>query len=202
MSQEIENDAGEKIIVYTADELETAKSTAVAETIATKDAEIAEVKRLKEEQGQNFTKYSQMTAEEKAAYDANTTNLLKREETLLNEIEGLKNTVTEKTKKESESTKTNALKNIHHGDDKIKSEVEKNYELLAGMPDGTPEEINARAVAAARMAGITIDPRNPLYTPVNGDAPNYKPNDEYVNTPEGNTAAALVRDAMGIPAVK
>lgn len=202
MAQEIENEAGEKVTVYTADELESAKTEAATAAIATKDAEIAEIKRLKEEQGDNFKRYSQMTAEEKAAHDANTTNLLKREEALMTEIEGLKTTVTEKTKKESDAAKTNALKNIHNGDDKIKTELEKNYDLLSGMPEGSPEEINARAVAAARMAGITIDPRNPLYTAVDGAAPVYKQNAEYIDTPEGNAAAALVRDAMGIPAVK
>ncbi len=199
MSKEIQNDAGETEIVYTADEYKALEADAgKAKTLET---ELAEAKRLIAERGENFTAYSKMSEEERKVYDANTTNLLKREENLLTELAGVKTTLAEKEEKEKTSLKTNALSNIHQGDEATKTKVEAEYALLTGMPETTQDEINARAQKAALLAGIQIDPRNPLYIPVNGEAPMHKDKKEFVETPEGTQAMDMVRDAMGIKKV-
>ena len=79
MAETIEKD-GEEITVYTQQEVDTAKEAAIKEAIGAKEARIAELERLNAERAENFTAYSKMTEEEKKAYDANTVNLLKRDE--------------------------------------------------------------------------------------------------------------------------
>lgn len=201
MSKEIEvvNEAGETVkeTVYTADEYKGLETN-----LSTKEAELGEVKRVLAEKGENFTAFSKMTEEQKKVFDVNTLNLLKREEVLMNELEGVKTTLAQKEEREKTSAKTNALNLIHQGDEATKKKVEDEYALLTGMPETTPDEINARARKAATLAGIQIDPRNPLYISVSGEAPKHDANKEYVETPEGSQAAEIVRKSMGLPEAK
>lgn len=204
MSKEIENTDAEgnvtKETVYTVDEYKAIEEK--AGQVDKLQTDLAEAQRVNAERAGNFTAYSKMTEEEKKVYDANTTNLLKREEALQTELATMKETITQKELKERELGKTTAMKNIHQGDEATKKKVEDAYGALAGMPETTQEEINARVVAASRVAGIVIDQRNPLYIPVEGEAPKYDPAKEYVETPEGSTAADMVRNAMGLPKAK
>lgn len=197
MSKEIEttkeDGTVEKETVYTKDEY-TEKDTALTSA----QTELADLKRINAERSNDFKSFSKMTEEEKKVYDANTINLLKREEALSNTVSDLTSKLTEKEKRENESAKTHALSSIHHGDEKSKTTLEEKYALLTGMPETTPEEISARAKEAAKLAGIQIDPRNPLYSPINGEAPQYKPKEEFVETPKGAQAAALAREALGL----
>lgn len=197
MAKEIEttNEAGETVkeTVYTTQEY-TARET----ELNTVQAELAEAKRVNAERGESFTAYSKMTEEQKKTFDANTTNLLKREEALTAQLAEMNIKLTDKEKNEIQSAKTTALASVHHGDEATKKTLEEKYDLLSGMPETTQAEISARTREAAKLAGIQIDQRNPLYTGINGDAPTYKPNKEYVDTPEGKIAADMAREAMGI----
>lgn len=200
---------GEEIEVFTADEV-TAKANEAVEAakaeattaLQAKEAELAEARKLLAEKNDNFQKYNEMTEEQKKAFDANTTNLLKRIDAATTEVETLKKTLSDKEVRERDSAKTGALSSFHGGKEDVKKVLEEKYALLAAMPETTQEEINARATAAARLAGISIDSRNPLYSPINGEAPRYKDTKEYVETPEGKEAAQLVRQAMGLPEPK
>lgn len=193
MPKEIETD-GVKETFYTTEEY-----TGKEGELSTLQTKIAELERINATRGEDFKAYSKMSEEEKKVYDANTTNLLKNEEKLRNELSELGEKLTAKEKRENESAKTNALTSIHHDDEASKKILEEKYALLTGMPETTAQEIAARAKEAAKLAGIQVDPRNPLYIPVSGDAPSYKPKGEYVDTPSGKTAADMVRAAMGLP---
>lgn len=197
MSKEIEGENGEKETVYTAEEY-TAKETEVKGL----NEKLGEVRRAQAEQGNNFKRYSQMTEEERKTHDANTTNLLKREEALQGQIADLTTKISDREKRDNASAKDNALSAIHHGNEESKKVLEEKYALLTGMPETTPAEIGARTREAAKLAGIMIDPRNPLYTPISGEAPQSGPNKEYVDTPEGKQATDMARAALGITPTK
>lgn len=201
MAKEIEvaNEDGttSKETVYSTEEY-----TAATGVVTKLEADLAEARRINMERGNDFKAFSKMTEEEKKVYDANTLNLLRREENLTNQLTDLSTKLTDKEKKENDSAKNNALTNLHHGDEASKKLLEEKYALLTGMPETTAEEINAKAGAAAKLAGIQIDPRNPLYTQFNGEAPKYNADKQFVDTPAGAAAAAAVRAAMGLPEVK
>lgn len=201
MAKEIEttNDEGETIkeTVYTAEEF-----TAKENELATIQADLVEARRLNVERGDNMKAYSQMSDAEKAGYDANTTVLLKREEELTKQLGELNSKLTDKEKRENESAKNSSLASIHHGDEATKTKLEEKYALLTGMPETTPEEIAARAREAATLAGIQIDPRNPLYSSISGEAPKYKPNQDFTDTDKGKQAAEMARTALGLETPK
>lgn len=193
MSMEIDGENGEKQTVYTADEM-----TAVQTTLQTKEAELTELQKLNATRGEDFKAYSKMSEEEKRVFDANTTNLLKNEEKLRTEITDLSTKLSDREKRDSETAKNTTLATIHLNNAETKKVLEEKYALLSAMPETTPQEIAARANEAAKLAGIVIDPRNPLYTQITGEAPNYKTNAEYVDSPEGKTALEMARAAMGV----
>lgn len=201
MSKEIEvtNEAGETVkeVVYTPEEY-----TAKENELKTISEQLETLRKSGAEKGENLKKLSQMSEEEKKVFDVNTINLLRREEQLSTEVGELKTKLTDKEKRENESAKNTALSSIHHNDENTKKVLEEKYALLTGMPETTPAEVSARAKEAAKLAGIQIDPRNPLYSSINGEAPNYKPNKEYVDTPEGKVALDMARAAMGLPTPK
>lgn len=208
MPIEIEQD-GQTVQAFTQAELDAHATAAVeavkadtTKTVAEKDAEITRLSKLNIDKTENFKKYNEMSAEEKAAYDANTTELLKRNQIVETELGEVKTKLEEKETRERTSAKDGALKVFHEGNAEIKTTLEEKYALLAAMPETTPEEITARAIEAAKLAGISIDSRQPLFSHMNGDAPNYKPNKDYADTPQGKEAADLVRAAMSIPAPK
>lgn len=202
MAKEIENADGTKETVFTQEDIATQSATAVEAALKPLQGELEELKRINAARGTDFTAYSKMSEEQKKSYDANTTELLKREETLVGEITSLKTTISEKETNEKNATRNMTLKNIHLDDPASKEKVEKAYAALAGMPEGTQQEIHARAIAAAAVAGIVINPQNPLYTSVNGEAPTQKNKGDYTESDNGKVAADLVRSAMGIQAPK
>lgn len=202
MAETITRDDGTEVVLHTAEELEAAKTEGAASVkteLEQVQTQLAEANRINAERGDNFTAYSKMTEEQKKAFDANTTVLLKREEQLLSEVELLKTNLSEKETRERDGVKNNAMLSLHAGDEATKTKLEDAYKNLAGMPESTQEEINKRVSAAARVAGIVIDNRNPLYMTPNGEAPKSGANKEYVDTNEGSQAAAMVREAMGMP---
>lgn len=206
MSKTIENEKGEEEIVYTAAELEAAKKEveeATGKTLAEKETELANLRKISAEQKTNFKRYNEMTEAEKAAYDANTTEMLKRMDQTREELEATKKSLAEKEVREKDYTKSSILNKLHGNDDKVKATLESNYAALAGMPENTPEEIGARARAAATLAGIVADPRNPIYTGFSGEAPAVKQdNGDFTETDKGKEAADIVRAAMGLKADK
>lgn len=198
MSKEIdvvgENGEITKETVYSADEFKAA-NTDLEKT----KADLAELQRINATRGEDFKAYSKMTEEEKKVFDANTTNLLKNEEKLVNKIGELETKLTEKEKRDNDASKTSILTSIHHGNEEAKKILEDKYALLSAMPETTPQEIQARSMEAAKLAGIQIDPRNPIYTAISGDAPHYKETKDYVETAEGMQAAEMARAALGLP---
>ncbi len=206
MSYKFEPEEGKEIDVFTAEEVEAAakarEDAAIAKVAAEKDAEIEKYKKVSAEKTENFKKYNEMTEEEKKAYDANTVNLIKRGDQQAEKITELETKLSDKEEKEKTSNKNSALKSLHGDIPEVKTKVEEKYALLSGMPETTPEEINARAVAAAQLAGIQIDQRNPLFQSVHGEPPIYKEKTEYAETPEGKEALRLVREATGLPEPK
>lgn len=198
-----ENDDGVEIEVFTADEVKAATEAGKKElegVVETKEKELADLKKLNVERANNFSRYSKMSEDEKKAYDANTTELLKRDEEKAIELDQIKAKLAEKEVTERDFTKTNALKSIYGDKEDIKKTLEENYAILAGMPETNETEINARVAKAAKLAGITLDTRNPLFASMTGEAPQHKDNKSYVETPDGKTASDLVRERMGLKA--
>ena len=209
----IENDEGKEIEVFTAEEVETQRTEAVkareaeimaetGKTLAEKEAEIDRLKKVNIEKTENFRKYNEMTAEERAAHSENELALIKKTDQLTEELSKTSKTLEEKLIADKAAIKNSTLKTLHHDLPEVKEKLEKNYDILSGMPETTPEEINARVAAAARLSGITVDARNPLYQSVTGESPTFKETDTYVETKEGKEAASLVRNAMGLPEEK
>ncbi len=203
MSEKVEKD-GVEIEMFSAEEVAAAAEARAKEeadkVAAAKDVEIENLRKVNAEKTENFKKYNEMTEEEKKAYDANTINLIRRGDKLEEDLAGERKIREEREKNDRENMKNTTLKQIHGGSEEVKANVDKHYAALAGMPETTQEEVNARAVAAARLAGIVIDQRNPLYQTFSGQAPEYKEKTEYTETAEGKEAARLAREAMGLPA--
>ncbi len=137
----------------------TDPETGAVETVYTKDEydamakDAADAKALAEERGQNFSQFNKKT------------------EDLETKVGTLEQTLAQKIAAERDSAKNNSATRYHGNNDEIKATLESNYAILSGMPEGTPEEIAARMEAAARLSGISVDSRNPLYQPAYGEAP-------------------------------
>lgn len=199
MSQKGEDENGNEIELFTAAELEEQKQAEVARVAAEKDAEIERLKKVSSEKTENFRKYNEMTEEERKSYDANTTNLLIRGDHLEEQVTTLTKTLAEKEERERLNDKTNALAGFHGGSEEVKKTLEEKYALLAAMPETSPQEIFARATEAAKLAGISVDSRNPIYQTVHGAPPVFKERTDFTDTNEGKAAADVVREAMGLP---
>lgn len=165
--REIENEDGTKETMYT------------AEDMAAKDKEIEDAKKLADERGENFTKYNE--------------KVVKTEE----ELGKLRKDLADKEAKEKETARTATAAQYHGNNDDLKKKIEDGYAALAGMPETTPIEIAARTEAAARLAGITVESRNPLYTPAYGEPPRPQAtkakDDEFLKSEKGIAA----QKAMG-----
>ncbi len=194
MAKEIENEDGTKETLYTKDELDAVQKE---RDDALKSAEDA--KRLASEKTDNFKRLNEMTEEEKKAYDANTLELLKRNDLTATENADLKKRLDERDALDLANNKSSVAGYYHQGDEKIKESLEESYKALAGMPEVTKEDIAKRYEAAAKIVGIQVNSGpNPLYQPYNGEAPKSKESKEFVETAKGTEAADMVRDAMGI----
>ena len=167
------NEDGSVINVYTDEE------------VAAKDAEIERLKQISVEKTENFRRYNEMTEEQRKAYSENELIFIKQNDQLQDKIKTLEETLVKKEERERQEKKMSVFQRFHGGNDEIKNKIDQEYSLLTGMPETTPEEISARAEKAARLAGIVIDTRNPIYQPINGEAPVYKENKEFTDTPEG-----------------
>lgn len=167
MSKEVILEDGTKETVYT------------QEDIAAKDNEISALKVLADEKTDNFKQFNE--------------KLGKTDE----ELTRVKTQLADKEKAEKESAKTSTASRYHGNNEEIKANLDKNYAALAGMPETTPEEISARMEAAARLSGISVESRNPLYTPAYGEAPQQKApgakEDEFLKSEKGIAA----QKAMG-----
>lgn len=205
MPQIIESDDGKEIEVFTQEEVKAQAETAVAAAkaeadtvIKAKEEEIEKFKKVSAEKTENFRKYNEMTEEERKAHSENEIIQIRRGDKLEEELGNVKKSLEDKETKEKEYTKTSVLKGYHGDKEDIKKSLEEKYSMLAGMPESTPDEIKARANAAATLAGISIDSRNPLYSSFSGEAPQYKEKTDYVESAEGKVAADLVRQSMGL----
>lgn len=205
MSQKIQDDEGNEIEVYTQAELEQQKNDAITAlklehdgVIKGKDTEIGDLKKVSAEKTENFKKYNEMSKEEQAKYDANTVELLKRNDKNEIEMADLRKRLEERDTRDSQNAKNTALGAIHGGKEDVKKLLEEKYALLAAMPETSPEDVKARAEAAAKLAGISVDSVNPLYQRFDGEAPKIKDQKDYLDTPEGKSAADIVRQALNI----
>ncbi len=198
MAKKFEVEDGKMETFYSAEEIEAAKKAEADRVAAEKDTEIERLKKISAEKTDNFRKYNEMTEEEKKAHSENEIIQIRRNDKLEEELAGVKKVLTEKEERERIYTKDTIMKSIHGDKDDIKKSLEENYAILAGMPETTPDEIRARTMKAANLAGISIESINPLYQPMNGDAPVHKQKDDYVETEAGKTAADLVRQNLNI----
>lgn len=199
MSQKGEDENGNEIELFTQEEVAAQKQAEAERIAAEKDAEIERLKKISSEKTENFRRYNEMTEEERKSFDANTTNLILRGDKLEEELAAVKTTLAEKETKERENYKENALSGFHGGKEDIKSTLEEKYALLAGMPETSPQEIFARVAEAAKLAGISVDSRNPIYQSVHGTPPVYKEKTDFTETNEGKAAADVVRETLGLP---
>lgn len=148
------------------------------EEVAADKAEIARLSALDKERGNNFSQFSEKLGKTEV------------------ELEGVKKTLAEKETAEKNHARESSF--AKYGDtDEIKTALNDNYSKLAGMPETTPAEIQARAEMAAKMAGFTLNSRNPLYVNPLGEAPKPKQSDakdEFMQSEKGQAALK----AMGI----
>lgn len=198
----IENDKGEEINVFTQEELD-AKVKEIqdntSKTLAEKEAEIEKYKKVSAEKTENFKRFNELTEAEKEKYNANELEFLKRTDEAVNLAEGLKKQLEEKTANEKAYTKNSILSSLHKGDEATKTALESHYDMLSGMPESTPEEIKARAEASAKLVGIVIDPRNPIYTGFSGEAPSSKAEGkDFVESEKGKEALDLAKKALNV----
>ena len=202
MPIKVTDDDGKEIEAFTAADLEAAKKEIMeshGKTLAEKEAEIANLKKVSAEKTENFKKYNDLTEAEKKSFDANTIELMKRNDMTQKQVEELTMKLAEKEKNERDSNKTTILKGLHKDDEKTKKAVEDAYNALSGMPESNQVEIAARASAAAKLAGVQMDPRNPLYSSFSGEAPKSKDEGkDFVDTEKGQEALKIAESALGI----
>ena len=198
-------ETGEVTLLYTKAEQDAEIEKVKADTTKTvteKDKEIERLTKLNIDKTNNFKKFSEMTEAERAGYDANTLELLKRDDLKQTEIATLKKSLEEKNTKDALALKTGVLTKFHQNDEATKKVIEEKYALLSAMPETTEEEIGKRALEASKLAGISIDSQNPLYAVYSGEPPVRKDSKDYTDTAAGEQAAALVRSAMDLPQPK
>lgn len=155
--------------------------------VAERDAKIAELTKKTTEQGENISQMSK--------------NFEKVDE-FGKKIESLETSLAEKEKNELQSIKDSALGKFHGGKENLKTELEASYAKLAGMPEKTAQEIAERSEMAAKLAGFSVDSRNPLYTGMSGEAPKSRAvaegqkekEDEFYKSDRGQAAL----NAMGL----
>lgn len=205
MSKEVENEDGSKETLYTAAEIEAAKTEAIApltKTVEESKAEIDRLSKLNIDKTANFKKYNELTEAERAAYSENDLIQIKRNDALETELGTLKETLAQKEQREKDSAKISAITRFAGDKAEIKTAIEEKYALLAGMPETTPEQISARTTAAAHLAGISLDSRVPIYQHFDGAAPEYKKNDDFTETDKGKEQVEMLRESLGIPKKK
>jgi len=168
-------ETGEEIEVFTKEEVDEKTST-----LAEKEAEIEKLQKEYEalqkvsaEKTENFKKLNEMTAEEREAMSANQIEIFKRNEKLEDEINLLKSKVDTKSQQEIAEKKNALLSQFAGEDEELKKKLEESWDLL--NIDGVDNETLARkAELSASMVGITRSDKNPLRTPMYGEAPQLK----------------------------
>jgi len=160
-------------------------------------AEIENLRRVSAEKTENFKRFNEMTEDERKAHSENEIVLLKQLDQHATELGTLKEKLEAKEKTEREYAKVRAISNIAGSKDDVKTALETEYAKLA-MPEDTPDAIEARVQAAAKLAGITVNSRNPLYAPVSGEAPKFNPDAQYTDTTEGKAAVDAVLSSLGV----
>ncbi len=173
---------------------EYAKTT---EELQKAQAEIETLRRVSAEKTENFKRFNEMSEEERKAHSENEIILLKQLDQHSSELGSLKEKLEAKEKTEREYAKVKAISNIAGSKDEVKTALESAYANLA-MPEDTPDAIEARVQAAARLAGINVQSRNPLYAPISGEAPKFNPDAQFVDTPEGKSAVDAVLSSLGV----
>lgn len=157
----------------------TETTYATPEEVAVKDAEIARLAALDAERGQNFSKFNEKTA----ALEGKLTDVEKK--------------LAEKELAEKNYARESSFAKYGNSEE-VKKALEEGYAKLAGMPETTPSEIQARTETAARIAGFSLNSMaNPLYVNPSGEAPKMKqadPNKEFEESDRGKAALS----AMGI----
>lgn len=170
MAKEIVNeDTGEKETFYTKEEMEA------------KDKELTDAKALNEERSKNFNGVNEKIGK------------------LEEEVKLTKTQLAEKEVRERDSAKNNSGSKFYGANADLKAKVDANYAVLAGMPENTPEEIQARMEAAARLSGISVGGQpNPIYSPIDGEPPRQAQakakEDEFLKSEKGQAALK----AMGL----
>ncbi len=195
MSIEIEdpNNPGQMMTVFTPDEVQS--QLAEKETaLATANSEVEKYKRVAAEQGENFKKLSDMTAEEKAALSAEKIENLRRLEAAEAKAAAIEDKYNNDTKTRINKDKEDALRRYHGDDPKLKEALEKNFEMIGLTGDDT-QTIYERARLAAAMESGKTGARNPLMGGFSGSGPSSKDvskTAEFLESDKGKRAQELM----------
>lgn len=188
------NNDGAEITVYTEEEkAEIEKAVADKDAIiAQKEAELETARKFQAEQAQNFKRLRDMTDDEKSKLSASEIESRTRAEKLEADIESLKGSIDSDKQKAFNDAKEAALKKFSGGDKALREKIEQNMGVLT-IAD--PTEL---VRSAAAIAGVVVNNGgvNPLYVPLDGDAPQTKQANEKKEFLESDKAAAAMA-AMG-----
>lgn len=189
------NNEGEEIEVFTQDEIATQlaeRDTKLEE--ATKEVE--RYKRVAAEQGENFKKLSDMTADEKAKFSTEQIENMKRVEAAEQKVKDIEERYSTDTQNRIKADKENALKRYHGGDEALKKALEENYELI-NLPGDDTATIFERARLASAMEAGKSGARNPLMTHYGGGAPSTAQKtktDEFLGSDKAKKAEELMNN--------
>ncbi len=187
------NNEGQEIEVFTAEEL-AAKAAEVETTknaeLATANAEVERLKKVSAEKTENFKKLNEMTEAEKAAMSAKQIEDLKRIEAAESKAQALEDKINNDTKSRVEKDIETALAKYHGGDEKLKEQLKKNFDLI-NLQGTDTETIQERAKLAADMEKGKLGRINPLHSGFGGSAPksaDKNKTDEFLNSEKAKAA--------------
>lgn len=192
----IQNDEGQDMEVYTADELQAQKVAAAEEAVKPITEEYTKLQKIHADQAQNFKLLKNMTEEEKNKLSVSEIEQRKIAEKALEDNAALTARLDEKEKSEADQKREAAIR-AYTGDDKdMRAKVEAHLEHLT-IPD-----IAERVAAAATLAGIKVESINPLNQPMSGQPPMQRKEDEatqkdeFFKSEKGKAAQAMI-DQLG-----
>lgn len=131
--------------------------------------EAEKYKKVSAEKTENFKKLRDMTEEERSALNANQIELIRRNETVEEQLEALKTQLSEREQEKLSSAKKEVLSRYANGDEEIQKELEEKWDLI-NIPE-SETTIEQRAELVAKLVGVNT--KNPLNKSFNGEAPKF-----------------------------
>lgn len=190
------NDPDKEIEVFTPDEV-AAKDAAMAEketALATANGELEKERRVSAEKSDNIKRLRDMSDEEKSKLSQEQIEQRKIAEKALDEAESAKAELKKEREEKENLKKENFLERFSGGNADLRKKLEENFNII---DSGKEPDLEKRMGAAAAMAGINMNPKNPLTQEIFGQAPTEKQKSEKDDFLKGDKAAAAFK-AMGI----